>query len=50
MLSWCVGSFFVALLKYPDKSNLKEKGEFWLTVQGTVLCGGKDIATGKKEA
>lgn len=26
VFSWCVGSFFVVLLKYPDKNNLREKG------------------------
>jgi hypothetical protein len=26
----------MAVWKYPDKSNLKEKGSFWLTVQDAL--------------
>lgn len=31
----------VALIKHPDKSNLREKGLFWLIVQDMVYSGGE---------
>ena len=41
--------FFVALIRYPDKSNFKRKGHIsWFTVQG-IHCGREGMVTGRED-